>query len=67
MTVRDAVYKSLRLDGIHPRVLKELADLIAKPLSIFEQSWESGEVPADSKLVNIVPVFNNSKEEDSRN
>ncbi|XP_009073079.1 PREDICTED: plexin domain-containing protein 2-like [Acanthisitta chloris] len=32
-------------DGIHPRMLKELADVIAGPLSmIFQQSWESGEV-----------------------
>ncbi|KAJ7404274.1 RNA-directed DNA polymerase from mobile element jockey [Willisornis vidua] len=55
-------------DGIHPRILKELADVITKPLSmIFVQSWASREVPADRKLLNIVPVFTKGKEEDPGN
>jgi len=46
------------LDGIHPRVLRELADIIAGPLSIiFQWSWESGEVPVHWKLANVVPIF----------
>ena len=47
------------LGGIHPRVLKELADVTAGPLSIIcQRSCESGEVPADWKLVNIIiPIY----------
>ncbi|KAJ7397101.1 hypothetical protein BTVI_138693 [Pitangus sulphuratus] len=55
-------------DGIHPRILKDLADVISKsPSMIFRRSWESEEVPADWKLANVVPVFNKGKKEDPGN
>ncbi|CAM5177829.1 unnamed protein product [Eretmochelys imbricata] len=55
-------------DALHPRVLKELADVIAEPLAIiFENSWGSGEVPEDWKKANVVPIFKKGKKDDPGN
>ncbi|RMC22475.1 hypothetical protein DUI87_00789 [Hirundo rustica rustica] len=51
------VYKSMGPDGIHTRVMRELADELAEPLSIiYQQSWLTGEVLDDRKLANVTPV-----------
>ncbi|KFP28054.1 hypothetical protein N325_01422, partial [Colius striatus] len=58
-------HKSMEPNGMHPRVLRELADVIAKPLSIiFEQSWRTGKVPEDWRKVNVTPVFKKGRKDD---
>ncbi|KFV78073.1 RNA-directed DNA polymerase from mobile element jockey, partial [Struthio camelus australis] len=62
------IHKSMGPDGMHPRVLRQLADVIARPLSILlERSWRSGEVPEDWKKTNVTPVFKKGKKEESGN
>ncbi|PKU39609.1 neurexin-3 [Limosa lapponica baueri] len=51
-------YKSMGLDGIHLRVLRELVEVLTKPLStIYQQLWLTREVPVDKRLANVTPVY----------
>ncbi|KAK4814767.1 hypothetical protein QYF61_026744 [Mycteria americana] len=55
-------------DEIHPRVLKELAEVLTKPLSIiYQQSWLTGEVRADWRLANVTLIFKKGQKEDPGN
>ena len=52
------VNKAAGPDGISPRVLKELADVLAKPLTtLFQNSLDKGKVPADWKMASVCPVY----------
>jgi hypothetical protein len=50
--------KSPGSDGLHPKALRELSKVIARPLAIiFNASMEAGKVPELWKLGNIVALF----------
>jgi len=56
------------LDGIHPKILRELAEELTKPLSInCQQSWLTREVPADWQLANVMPIYKKGQKEDPGN
>ncbi|PKU43549.1 rna-directed dna polymerase from mobile element jockey- hypothetical protein [Limosa lapponica baueri] len=62
------IRRSMGPDGILPQVLRELAEVIAGPLSIiFERSWRTGEVPRDWRKANVTAVFKKGKKEDPGN
>ena len=72
-TVRDLLlqldcHKSMGPDEIHPRVLRELAEVIAEPLSIIYQcSLLTGEVPEVWRLASVTPIYKKGCREDPGN
>ena len=72
-TVRDLLLqldrpKSMGPDEIHPRVLRELAELTAEPPStIYQRSLLTGEVPEDWRLAGVTPIYQKGCREDPGN
>ncbi|RMC17166.1 hypothetical protein DUI87_05743 [Hirundo rustica rustica] len=61
-------HKSKGPDRIYPRVMRELADELAKLLSIiYKLSCLTGEVPDDWKLANVAPIHKKGRKEDPGN
>ncbi|GAB0204815.1 mitochondrial enolase superfamily member 1 [Grus japonensis] len=51
-----------------PKVQRELAEVLTKPLSIiYQQSWLTGEVPVDWRLANAMPIYKKGQKEDLGN
>ena len=56
-------HKSMGPDGLYPRALRELADVVAKPISIIlQQSWLTGDVLVHWRLANVMPIFKEGTE-----
>ena len=58
-------HKSMGLDGVHPRVLRDLADMVAKTLSIIlQQSWLTRNVMVDWRLASMMPMSKKGQKDD---
>ena len=58
--------KSAGPDGLHPRVLRELSEVISKPLTtIMHKSLTEEQLPRSWKDANISPIFNETQQSGS--
>lgn len=50
-------------DGIHPRVLRELMEVLTGPLStIYQQPWLTRKLPVDRRKKNVMPIYKGWKD-----
>jgi len=62
------IHKSMGPDKMHPRVPRELADVVAKPLSIvFEKSCSQVKSLVTGKRETMHPFFKKGRKEDPGN
>ena len=60
--------KSPGPDGLHPRVLKEVAlEIVDALVIIFQCSIDSGSVPVDWRVANVIPLFKKGGREKTGN
>ena len=60
--------KSPGADNIHPRLLKELSKVLAKPLTlIFNKSLEEGKLPSEWKKANVTAIFKKGDKSQANN
>lgn len=49
-------------DWIHPRVPRELTEVLTKPLSIiYQHSWLTGDVLVDWRLANVIYTYSTTR------
>jgi len=62
------IHKSEGPDMIHGRLLYELRNELAKPLSeLFNKSLHAGYVPTDWKRANVIPIFKKGNKQNKEN
>ena len=61
-------YKSTGPDMLHPRILHELEDKLARPLTpIFNNSVETGIIPEDCKSANVTAIDKKGSRQEPEN
>lgn len=54
--------RSMGPDGRHPKVLRELVNVLTETLSIiYQQSWLTWEVSGDWRLAGVMPVYRRAR------
>jgi len=62
------VDKAAGMDGMHPRVLQELADTLGRPLTlVFRASITTGTLPRQWKDANVSPIFKKGNRQQAAN
>eukprot|EP00061_Rhincodon_typus_P004967 g23845.t1 len=62
------VDKSPRTDGLHPRILKQVAkDIVEALVVIFQESLESGRLPEDRRKANVTPLLKKGERQTTGN
>lgn len=57
-----SIHESMGPDEIYPKILRELRDVVPKPLSmVLENQWQSGELPGDWIKENVVVILEREK------